>query len=165
MVFMGVSFSLYASNNSGDKSHGISYPTGWKNWSSIAVSHRVDNHTLRLILGNQIAVKAARSGNTNPWPKGSVLAKVVWKESKKSSWYSAIVPDEFIHAEFMFKDASKYSDTYGWGWARWVGGKQIPFNAGSNICSDCHSPVKEKDWVFTVPAVFPKNYAVVPSLV
>ena len=68
-----------ASDNPIDKSHGIEYPTGWQNWPTIAVSHRTDNNTLRLIVGNDTAVEAARAGKTNPWPDGAILGKVVWK--------------------------------------------------------------------------------------
>ena len=138
-----------------EPSHGIAYPAGWQNWAAIAVSHRVDNKTLRLILGNDVAVMAARSGNTNPWPDGAVLGKVVWKETELASWKQAVVPDRLVHAEFMFKDAEKYSQSYGWGWARWVGLEQKPFNAGTKVCTTCHTPVRNRDWVFTEPAIFP----------
>lgn len=137
-------------------SHGIAYPQGWQNWSNIAVSHRLDNHTVRTILGNDIAVKAARSGNTNPWPDGAILGKIVWKETRLKDWEQAVGPDQFVHAEFMFKDTGKYSDTYGWGWARWVGLEQKPFEKGMQVCTSCHTPVKGRDWVFSDPAVFPE---------
>ena len=137
-------------------SHGVTYPEGWQNWSTIAVSHRTDNNTLRVILGNDIAVKAARTGNTNPWPDGTILGKVVWKETQLKDWQTATAPGEFVHAEFMFKDAQKYADTYNWGWARWVGLEQKPFENGMQVCTSCHTPVKDRDWVFTDPASLPK---------
>ncbi len=137
-------------------SHGITYPNGWQNWSTIAVSHRTDNNTLRMILGNDEAVKAVRSGNTNPWPDGVILGKVVWKDTQLENWKAATAPGNFIHAEFMFKNSKKYSQSYGWGWARWVGLEQKPFNKGTHVCTTCHTPVKDRDWVFTDPAVFPK---------
>jgi len=137
-------------------SHEIAYPEGWQNWSAIAVSHRTDNHTLRIVLGNDLAVQAARAGNTHPWPDGAVLCKVVWKDTELANWKAATAPGTFVHAEFMFKNSKKYSKTYGWGWARWVGLEQKPFNKGSRICTSCHTPVKSRDWVFTEPAIFPK---------
>jgi hypothetical protein len=147
--------SLSAENNPA-ASNNISYPSGWQNWAAIAVSHRVDNNTLRIILGNDIAVRAARSGNTNPWPDGAILGKVVWKEKRLEDWDEAVVPAELGHTEFMFKDSEKYSEGYGWGWARWLGVEQKPFNEGSESCISCHTPVEERDWVFTEPALFPK---------
>ena len=155
-IFLGVSSMVVASDNVPKDSHGIHYPSGWQNWSTLAVSHRIDNNTLRLILGNDVAVKAARSGNTNPWPDGAILGKVVWKETNLKNWNAAIVPEGFVHAEFMFKDSKKYLNTYGWGWARWVGLDQKPFNKGARICISCHIPVKGRDWVFTDPAGFPE---------
>jgi len=137
-------------------SHGIKYPTGWQDWSTIAVSHRVDNKTLRLILGNDVAVKAARAGNTHPWPDGTIIGKVVWKDTQLENWKKAIAPGKFVHAEFMFKDSKQYMQSYGWGWARWVGVEQNPFDKGSQVCTSCHTPVKDRDWVFTDPAVLPK---------
>ena len=138
-----------------ESSHDIAYPVGWKNWATIAVSHRIDNHTLRSILGNNIAVKAARAGKTNPWPEGSIIGKVVWKETELNDWKSAIVPNKFVHAEFMFKDAKKYASSSGWGWARWVGLDQKPFQQGMQVCTTCHAVVKQHDWVFTAPALLP----------
>jgi hypothetical protein len=156
ILVMGAVSAAIASDMAPMQSHGINYPTGWQNWSAIAVSHRTDNNTIRVILGNEVALKAARSGQTNPWPEGTVLGKVVWKDAQLENWKAAIVPRDFVHAEFMFKDSKKYSETYGWGWARWVELDQKPFNEGTQVCISCHTPVKNRDWVFTDPAVFPK---------
>ena len=144
-----------ASDNAIATSNGIAYPEGWKSWSTIAVSHRTDNNTMRAILGNDVAVKAARSGNTNPWPDGAVIGKVVWKTTTLENWQAATGPEEFVHAEFMFKDPASFAETGGWGWARWVGLEQKPFNDGMQSCVGCHTPVKSRDWVFTDPAHFP----------
>lgn len=137
-------------------SHGIDYPEGWQDWATIAVSHRTDNSTLRVILGNEAAVEAARSGNTNPWPDGAMLGKVVWRDSELADWPAATAPGEFVHAEFMFRDSKRYEATHGWGWARWVGESQEPFQKGAEVCISCHTPVQGRDWVFTDPAVFPE---------
>lgn len=146
---------VIGSDNTAGSSHGIDYPQGWQDWSTIAVSHRTDNNTIRVILGNDIAIKAARSGNTNPWPDGAIIGKVVWKDAQLADWQAATAPGEFVHAEFMFKDSKKYSDTYNWGWARWVGMEQSPFQKGEQVCITCHTPVKNRDWVFTDPAPLP----------
>ncbi|RMH47102.1 MAG: cytochrome P460 [Gammaproteobacteria bacterium] len=155
MMLIG-STALPANNQLPRNSNGITYPDGWQRWQTIAVSHRHDNKTIRMILGNPIAVKAARSGHTNPWPDGAVIAKVVWKDKKLSHWPSAIGPDAFVHVEFMVKDTEKFADSYGWGWARWVGRDLVPFNQGQKTCISCHTPVKARDWVFTEPTKFPE---------
>jgi hypothetical protein len=154
-VLIGVSLTTLAADELHRPSNGIPYPEGWKNWATIAVSHRNDNGTLRVILGNNIAVEAARSGNVNPWPDGTILGKVVWKDSELEDWQAATAPGEFVHAEFMFKDSAKYRETYGWGWARWIGMDQEPFDEGMQVCIACHTPVKHRDWNFTDPAPFP----------
>ncbi len=155
LTFLSAASLAQAGSATPGPSHGIAYPEGWQNWATIAVSHRVDNNTVRVILGNDIAVKAARSGQTNPWPDGAILGKVVWKETRLPNWEKAVGPAKFVHAEFMFKDSKKYAKTYGWGWARWVGPDQKPFEKGPQVCTSCHTPVKNRDWVFTDPAFFP----------
>jgi len=139
--------------------NGIELPAGYKDWSVLSSSHRIDNHTLRVIVGNNIAIKAARSGKTNPWPDGAVIGKLVWKEKPEEKWATAIAPDEFVHAEFMFKDASKWKENgTGWGWARWVGMNQKPYGSSADFskeCIACHTPVKSEDWVYTKPAILP----------
>jgi hypothetical protein len=156
LLLLGMVATSYAVANSKAPSHGVAYPEGWQNWATIAVSHRTDNDTLRIILGNDVAVKAARSGNTNPWPDGAILGKAVWKDSQLKDWNEATVPGRFVHAEFMFKNAKQYAESYGWGWARWVGPEQTPFEKGMAVCIGCHTPVKHRDWVFTDPALLPE---------
>lgn len=156
LLLATTSTAVFSSDSMPGSSHGVAYPAGWENWATIAVSHRTDNNTIRTILGNDIAVEAARSGNTNPWPDGSIIGKVVWKDTQLNDWKAATVPGTFVHAEFMFKDSKKYSDTYNWGWARWVGLEQKPFQKGAQVCVSCHTPVKNRDWVFTDPASLPK---------
>ena len=138
------------------KSNGINYPLNWKNWSIIAVSHRKENNTLRVILGNKIAVHAARLEEVNPWPDGTILAKVVWKDTQLKEWKNATVPGKFVHVEFMFKDSKRFKKTRGWGWARWIGIDLKPYNKGARACIACHYRVKKRDWVFTKPAILPK---------
>lgn len=156
IVVIGVSPVVLASDSARAPSHGIAYPDGWQDWATIAVSHRNDNLTSRVILGNDVAVEAARSGNTDPWPDGAILGKVVWKDAELENWQAATGPGEFVHAEFMFKDSAKYADSHGWGWARWTGLDQQPFDKGMQVCIACHTPVKSRDWVFTDPARLPE---------
>ncbi|MFK5984410.1 MAG: cytochrome P460 family protein [Pseudomonadota bacterium] len=139
--------------------NGLEIPANYKDWKVISQSHRVDNNTLRIIIGNDIAVNAARAEQTNPWPQGSILGKLVWKQKNDEHWDKAIVPDKFVHAEFMYKDAQKFSSTGGWGYARWLGLEQKPYGKDKNFsqeCYGCHIPVKSKDYVYTTPVSLPK---------
>jgi hypothetical protein len=139
--------------------NGIELPAGYQDWRVIAPSHRTDNNTLRVILGNDIALAAARAGHTNPWPDGAILGKLVWKDETDKRWPTATVPGKFVHAEFMLKDATKYAKTGGWGYARWLGTEQKPYGKDANFvqeCLGCHTPVKDQDYVFTHPATLPE---------
>lgn len=138
--------------------NGIEIPKHYKNWRVIGVSHRTDKNSLRVILGNSVAVEAARNGNTNPWPNGSILAKLVWKDTDHPQFPAATVPGELVHTEFMIKDTDKYKATQGWGFARWVGMEQKPFGDNTGFgqdCLACHSPAKDTDYVFTRPVELP----------
>lgn len=154
---MVILLTIFASNGvlGGDVPpalNGIKIPQAYKDWRVLSSSHRDDNKTLRVILGNDTAIKAAREGKTNPWPDGSTLGKLVWKDSVHPNWEKATVPGEFVHAEFMIKDAAKYRETGGWGFARWVGMEQKPYGKDAAFvqeCFGCHLPVKENDYVFT----------------
>lgn len=159
LCLSGIGAAYAASPDVPPSPNGIEFPADYADWRVISVSHRTDHKSMRVILGNDVAVKAAREGHTNPWPDGSALGKVVWKETEEADWKAAIAPDKFIHAEFMFKDAEKWSDNgTGWGWARWVGTDQKPYGKDEHVaqeCIACHTPVKGKDWVYTRPALFP----------
>ena len=139
--------------------NGIQIPENYKDWKVLSSSHRTDNNTMRIILGNEIAIEASRSGKTNPWPQGTVIGKLVFKQKTEENWSTAIAPDEFVHAEFMFKDAKlSASNATGWAWARWLGKDQVPYGNEQDLdqsCIACHAPVKGKDWVFSTPITLP----------
>ena len=65
-VLIGVSCSAVSADAVAPAPNGITIPPGYKDWRTIAVSHRTDNNTLRAILGNDVAINAAREGKTNP---------------------------------------------------------------------------------------------------
>jgi len=137
----------------------IEYPKGLVNWRAIGTSIRNDNNTQRVILGNALAIKAVRAQpkNTN-WPKGAILAKLVWKNETLSTWQAATVPGDFVHAEIMVRDSKKYKATGGWGFARWTGLELTPHGKDSTAaqaCFDCHQAAKQMDYVFTQPAKLP----------
>lgn len=138
--------------------NGLALPDGYKSWRIIASSHRTDNKTIRIILGNDKAIEAARTGRRSPWPDGAVLAKLVWRDTTHPEWPEATIPGHFMHVEFMFKDSTKFASTGGWGFARWLGVEQKPYGKDAGFaqeCFDCHIPVKDSDYVFTRPVVLP----------
>jgi hypothetical protein len=126
----------------------------YQDWSLLAVSHRLDKKTLRAILGNGTAIAAARQGHTQPWPDGTVLAKVVWKEKVHPNWPQAIVPGAFEKAEAMVKDSKKYAATGGWGFGFWEGKKLMMHEeAKAKECFACHLPMKDNDYVYNTSAL------------
>jgi hypothetical protein len=138
--------------------NGIELPEGYLDWRVLSVSSRSDNGTIRVILGNEAAAVAAETGETQPWPDGAILCKLVWKQTEHEAWPTAGVPGEFVHAEFMVKDSELHVETGGWGFARWLGVEQTPYGSGpsfANSCFACHLPVAEQDYVFTRPATVP----------
>ena len=137
---------------------GITMPEGYKNWRLIAPSYRPDKNHIRTILGNDTAIEATRAGKTRPWPDGTILAKLAWKTKTDEHFPDATVPGDFVHAEFMIKDAKKYAATGGWGFARWLGMELKPYGKDAGFvqeCFGCHTPVKANDYVFTRPAILP----------
>ena len=155
---MGIAAQYAVAEDVAPALNGIAFPKDYPDWKVIAVSDRTDNKTMRVILGNEVAVAAARSGKTNPWPDGAILGKVVWKQGAMEFWPTALEPKDFVHVEFMVKDEKKWSETGGWGYARWKGNELKPYGKDANFaqeCMACHTPVKQRDWVFTSPALLP----------
>jgi len=137
----------------------IEYPKNLTNWRVIGTSIRNDNNTQRVILGNAIAIKAVRAETKKTdWPKGAILAKLVWKNDTLPTWQAATVPGDFIHAEIMVRNAKKYAATGGWGFARWTGLELTPHGKDSSsaqACFHCHQAASGTDYVFTQPAKLP----------
>lgn len=138
--------------------NGIELPADYKHWQVVSTSHRTDKHSLRVILGNSIAIHAIQSKQTQPWPDGAILAKLVWQEKQHPNWAEAVVAGDLQHVEFMLKDSKKYATTAGWGFARWLGMAQKPFGTDAGFaqeCLACHTAVQANDFVFTLPAPLP----------
>jgi len=124
----------------------------YKNWKAISSTERTDTKTLRLIVGNEIAIRAITAGHINPWPDGTVLAKIGFRQ--KAGTECAIETGEFFQVAFMIKDREKYASTAGWGWAQWGGTELTPYGTGPEFASECvacHAPLRANDYVFTMP--------------
>lgn len=132
--------------------NGLAFPGNYKDWHQLSATVRDDNHTLRQILGNDIAIKAVKEGRINPWPDGTTFAKVAWDQSVDAN--GAITTGAFKQVEFMVKDSQKYAKTAGWGWGRWLGVELKPFGKDATFtdsCVGCHAPLRNSDFVFTLP--------------
>jgi hypothetical protein len=133
--------------------NGVEYTPEFKNWKVISMSTLFDN-SIRVIYGNSIAAEAVETENFHPWPDGSIVVKAVWKQTESPD--GEIRPGEFINAQFMVKNSKKYTDTEGWGFAKFSGknlhptGKTASFAKES--CIACHRQLAEPTgYLFDVP--------------
>ncbi|MBD9356591.1 cytochrome P460 family protein [Methylomonas albis] len=124
----------------------------YRDWRLLGVSLRSDKNSIRAIVGNHVAINAARAGKVKPWPDGSIIAKIKWAERKHPNWEQATVPGEFTAAEAMVKDSKKYAETGGWGFGIWEGETlKMLDQEKSAPCFACHLPMKDSDYVYTLP--------------
>lgn len=141
--------------------NGISFAEikGYETWQVIAPSRRTDNNELRIILGNTIMIDAYKKGipgNGQAFPDGSVIVKIGWSEKKNPDFPVAYEPDVLRRVEFIMKDAKRFPDTSGWGYARFVYDAKTltftPYGKDPSFvreCHQCHTIVKKKDFIFT----------------
>jgi hypothetical protein len=133
---------------------GVKIPPGYRDWRLISVAHEEGNlNDLRAILGNDVAIKAAREAKL-PFPDGTIIARLAWDyvplaESEKAfgRLQSFVAGPSKNGVQFMVKESKKYASTGGWGFAQFNDGK--PANeAVHNTCFSCHETVKARDFVF-----------------
>jgi hypothetical protein len=128
---------------------------GYEDWSVVS-SARTDE-VLKVIVANPTminAFKAGIPGNGQPFPEGSMIAKLQWKPKKSTEAPFVVdVPDVFKQAFLMEKDSKRFPKSGGWGYA--VFNYDAPsdkFSADATSLSDCgyacHTPVKAKDYIF-----------------
>ncbi|HLK63717.1 MAG TPA: cytochrome P460 family protein, partial [Bryobacteraceae bacterium] len=128
--------------------NGIPFPEGYQHWKWISTTDRFDNQSIRAVLGNPIAVQAAR--DHRGWPDGAMLAKVAWVAQPRAD--GRIEAGSFWQVEFMIRDQQKYAATKGWGWARWRTSDLKPYGKGAQFaeeCVGCHAPLRDSDYIFT----------------
>ncbi len=144
-------------------------PVGWEDWAVIGMTDRTDggdSSTIRVVVGNAIAVEAARSGDTSPWPEGSILVDVIWADGGNAFSADMVAPDTFGAIAVMEKDSGRFGATGGWGYGIFRGDGLEPGEADAvanpnddvdeSTCYGCHnSRVPDQDFVFTEPLRLP----------
>jgi hypothetical protein len=132
---------------------GVPFHSEYKTWKQIGSTERIENNTIRVVLGNDLAVKAIAENHINPWPDGAIIAKVTWHERPDAT--GVIQPGQFVQVELMIRDHQKYHTTAKWGWGRWIGTDLKPdghtLDFVNRQCIDCHLAVRRNDYVFTMP--------------
>jgi hypothetical protein len=131
---------------------GLAFVQGYEDWQAVAATDRFDNGTVRVILANDVAIRALQDSRLSPWPDGTTFAKVAWNAAADTT--GVVHAGSFRQVEFMVKDAAKYASTEGWGWGRWLGADLKPYGDSSVFtreCTSCHAPIHRNDYVFTMP--------------
>lgn len=151
----------------GDTPNGLALPGDLLEWRVIGAVQRPDDDSLRVIVGNDVAVGAARAGQTDPWPEGSMLAHYVWAGGNNPNNDSVnadfLAPTEFRAVTLMVKGSQEYADDGGWAYGLWRGQDLEPPTDPSfdRACVNCHTMhVSENDYVFTIPGALPQLAAV-----
>ena len=98
---------------------------GYEDWQVVAPSQTDAQNVMRVILANPVMMKAYREGipgNGKPFPNGSKIAKIEWQPKKLTDApFSASTPDTvpgpLTAVEFIEKDAKRFPDSNGWGYA------------------------------------------------
>jgi hypothetical protein len=150
--------------------YGVTVPDGYRDWKLISAG-RIEGvaNDLRAELGNDVAIKAYRQGKL-PFPDGTVIARLAYRavtsEENNAVFRAAaerqglppaqvakllaesLVAGPATNVEFMVKDSKKYATTGGWGFGQFTNGK-ADGEAVHETCFPCHSPAKDRDFVFT----------------
>jgi hypothetical protein len=134
---------------------GVKIPPGYRDWRLISVAHEEGNlNDLRAILGNDVAVEAAREGRL-PYPDGTIIARLAWSHDPLEESGEAFGrPQSFVAGppkngvQFMVKDSKKYAATGGWGYGQFDDGKPADEEL-LKTCFPCHEAVKNRDYVFS----------------
>ncbi len=133
---------------------GIKIPPGFRDWRVVSVAHEAgNNNDLRVILGNDIAIRAYREG-IRPFPDGTIIARLAWSYvpseannkvfGREQSW----VAGDPTNVQFDVKDSRKYASTGGWGYAQFQDGKPADATV-HETCFPCHALAQSRDFVFT----------------
>ena len=156
-------YMTYASGQSDADSsliYGVKIPAGYRDWKLIAVDQLLvagKTDQLRAQFGNDIAIKAFKEG-TVPFPDGAIIAAIHWTRVPSEDnnkvlagpfpGAQSFVVGSPVNVQFMVKDSRKYAATGGWGFADFMGGKPGD-KALHETCFPCHTPAKDRDYVFT----------------
>jgi hypothetical protein len=159
-VFAYIAHASGQSDGDSSPIYGVKIPAGYRGWKLIAVANllvagKVDQ--LRAQLGNDIAIKAFKEGKV-PFPDGTIIAAIHWTRVPSEDnnkvldgpfpGAQSFVVGSPVNVQFMVKDAKKYAASGGWGFADFTGGKPGD-RALHETCFACHTPAKDRDYVFT----------------
>jgi hypothetical protein len=135
---------------------------GYEGWEAISLSR--NEKVVAMILGNPTMIDAYRAGipgNGKPVPDGAKMAKIHWTPKPNQFFTEATVPGNLVNVDFMMKDAKRFSDSGGWGYAVFdYDAASDTFKPGTLAGTPpqgndakcgfaCHTTAKARDYVFT----------------
>ena len=135
---------------------------GFEGWQAVSVSQ--NEKLIAVIVANPImidAYKAGIPGNGKPFPDGSKMAKIHWTPKKNQFFPGTAVPGDLHDVDLMEKDAKRFADSGGWGYAMFrydpagdiftpqTVTDQPPQGNDAKCGLACHTVAKTRDYVFT----------------
>lgn len=167
MIALGVGAALFtatalpkvaaATQESGSSPvYGVTLPPGYRDWKLVSVAQENGkNNDIRAILGNDIALRAFRSGK-RPFPDGSVIVRLAWRyQSSPRNDAVFPAPQSFVagaptNVQVSVKDSKRYAASGGWGYGQFDGGKANQDETLTRSCLACHAKLdRSADFVFT----------------
>jgi hypothetical protein len=128
---------------------------GYEDWADVSSARTTE--ILKVIVANPTMIKAYKAGvpvNGQPFPEGSMIAKLQWTQKKSTEAPFAVdVPNVFSQVFLMEKDSKRFAKSGGWGYAVFnydpASDKFSPDPKSLSDCGfACHTPVKAKDYIF-----------------
>jgi len=157
-VLLAATFELPARSDGYNASplYGVELPSGYRAWTVISAAQENGAlNDIRVILGNERATKAFRSG-TRPFPDGSIIVRIAWKlvSSERNDAIfgrrQSNVAGDPTNVQVEVKDSKKYAATGGWGYGQFENGKANPDSALIGACNACHQKLPpSEDLIFT----------------
>jgi hypothetical protein len=135
---------------------GVRLPAGYRQWQVVSAAHEAGSlNDIRVILGNDIAMKSLRSGR-KVFPDGAKLARVAWKlvpSERNNAVFGrdqSFVAADPTNVQIAVKDSKRYAATGGWGYGQFEKGRANPDAALMQTCFACHRKLPaSEDFVFT----------------
>ena len=90
---------------------------GYEDWADVSSARTTE--ILKVIVANPTMIKAYKSGipgNGQPFPEGSMIAKLQWTQKKSTEAPFAVdVPNVFSQVFLMEKNSKRFAKSGGWG--------------------------------------------------
>lgn len=137
----------------------------WERWHLVTSRYRRDTNQTRFIFANDIAWDAM-SKRLRKYPDGSMFAKATFESAPDSVFPASIIPKRYVELQMMKKDSRAYPNSDGWGYGLWhyLWAADTSGQIEMVSCHACHSLVRDRDFIFAIPAFLLWSHGDDPSL-